>query len=123
MARGDSASRFAVRASVEGRDGQCADPRATMSRSLWLVAYDVSCRRRWRLLYGLLKRRGAHHQLSVFLVLLDAAGRRRLAAEIGEIIDPRVDSALLARLAGSGEDDFVEIGREGEWPGARILIL
>lgn len=94
-----------------------------MARRLHIVAYDVSCPRRWRRLFGLLKRRGAHRQLSVFLVLADRDGVRRLAAEIAAIVDPTADRVLIAPLDQEAQTRLIEIGVVGSLPGPVIAVI
>lgn len=94
-----------------------------MVRRLHIVAYDISCPRRWRRLFGLMKRRGAHRQLSVFLVLADRDGVRRLAAEILAIVDPSCDRVLIAPLDQEASSRLIEIGTPGPLPGPVVAVI
>jgi len=93
-----------------------------MGRPLHLVSYDVRCPKRWRRVFGTLKRQGAHRQLSVFLVRLEASAMQRLQVELTAAIDPEQDSVLIARIDGQSAG-VVELGRPGPLPGARILLV
>ena len=94
-----------------------------MAQRLHIVAYDITCPKRWRRLFGLLKRRGAHRQFSVFLVLLDREGIRKLAAEIRQIVDPDSDRVLIAPLDQEAATRLIEIGTPGPLPGPVIAIV
>ena len=74
-------------------------------------------------MFGLLKRRGAHRQFSVFLVLLDREGIRKLAAEIRQIVDPDSDRVLIAPLDQEAATRLIEIGTPGPLPGPVIAIV
>jgi len=94
-----------------------------MQRRLHLVAYDITCPKRWRRLFGLLKRRGAHRQLSVFIVLADRLGIQALAVEIAAIIDPAKDAVLIAPIDQEASTRLIEIGISGPMPGPVIVVM
>ena len=94
-----------------------------MSRRLHIVAYDIGNQRRWRRLFKLMKQRGAHRQLSVFLVMADGAGIRKLANEIAGIIDPAADTVLIAPIDRAASSRMVELGMPGPVPGAQLLVI
>lgn len=93
-----------------------------MGRPLHLISYDVRCPKRWRRVFGMLKSRGAHRQLSVFLVRLEAAGLRRLETDLAAAIDPAQDSVLIVRIEGAGAG-VMELGQPGPLPAARVVVL
>jgi len=81
-----------------------------MAQRLWIVSYDVSCPKRWRRVFALMKRKGVHRQLSVFLVRTDAAGQRRLLADLSRLIDPKVDSLRFYFLGSNWKHRVEHIG-------------
>ena len=93
-----------------------------MAQRLWIVSYDVSCPKRWRRVFALMKRKGVHRQLSVFLVRTDAAGQRRLLADLSCLIDPTKDSLLMAPIDAAG-GAIAELGLQGPTPGAPVLLI
>lgn len=66
-------------------------------RDLWIAAYDVRDPRRLRLALRVLKAYSTGGQRSVFECFLTEAERRRLLAEIQEVLAPE-DSFLLVLL-------------------------
>jgi CRISPR-associated endonuclease Cas2 len=94
-----------------------------MACLLHIVTYDIRDNRRWRRLFQLLKRRGAHRQLSVFLVHADDKSIRKLAEQIGRIIDPAVDAVLIAPINRLQGDKIIELGQSGPLPGPQVLIV
>lgn len=66
-------------------------------RDLWLAAYDVRDPRRLRLALRVLKAYSTGGQRSVFECFLTEAERKRLLAEIQEVLAPE-DSFFLVRL-------------------------
>lgn len=66
-------------------------------RELWIAAYDVRDPRRLRLALRVLKAYSTGGQRSVFECFLTEAERRRLLAEIQEVLAPE-DSFLLVML-------------------------
>jgi len=94
-----------------------------MAQRLWIVSYDVSCPKRWRRVFALMKRKGVHRQLSVFLVRTDAAGQRRLLADLSRLIDPKVDSLLMAPIDVAG-GAVIAIGIPSPpLPGAAVVLV
>ena len=93
-----------------------------MTRRLHIITYDIGNPKRWRRLFALMKRRGAHRQLSVFLVLADREGIRKLANEIAAIVDPVADRVLIAPLDQEAGTRLIEIGTTGPMPGPVIAI-
>lgn len=93
-----------------------------MSRPLHLVCYDVRCPKRWRRIFALLKRRGAHRQLSVFLLRLDQPAIQKLRMDLSLLINPAEDSVLIVKIEGKTEG-LTELGLPGPMPGARIIVV
>lgn len=93
-----------------------------MTRPLHLISYDVRCPRRWRRVFGMLKRRGAHRQLSVFFVRLEGSALRQLRADLAAVIDPTQDSVLIVSVEGATAG-VTELGLPGPLPGARVVVL
>ena len=93
-----------------------------MGRALHLVSYDVRCPKRWRRVFGILRRRGEHRQLSVFLLRLDGVEVRKLSTALSAVIDPTQDSLLIARIDGTASG-ITELGQGGPMPGARVVVL
>jgi len=94
-----------------------------MARRLYIVSYDIRSPKRWRRVFARMKRAGSHRQYSVFLVKTDAKGLKTLATDLEQLIDPRVDSILLAPLGRGPADRMTELGVKGEMPGAQLLII
>jgi CRISPR-associated protein Cas2 len=94
-----------------------------MSGRLHLVAYDIRDPKRWRRVFRLMKKRGAHRQLSVFLVRGAPAFVRRLGDDLARIIDPATDSVLILPVDEAAATRIIELGPPGEVPGPRVLIL
>lgn len=65
---------------------------------VYLVAYDIADRRRWRRVFKLMKRSGQHVQLSVFVCRLSRARMQRLEARLAEIIERSEDQLLVLEL-------------------------
>ncbi|MGE3284120.1 MAG: CRISPR-associated endonuclease Cas2 [Hyphomicrobiaceae bacterium] len=70
-----------------------------MTEPLYIVAYDIADPRRWRRVYRLLQGYGEWVQLSLFQCRLDPMRRRLLEAELAQLIEPRLDRVLIARIA------------------------
>ncbi|MCB1329097.1 MAG: CRISPR-associated endonuclease Cas2 [Maritimibacter sp.] len=94
-----------------------------MAQRIYIVAYDISDRKRWRRVFGVLHRKAEHRQLSVFLIKTDAKGAARLAATLQKLIDPKTDSVLIAPLGRGDDDRMIELGVSGPYPGARVAII
>jgi CRISPR-associated protein Cas2 len=90
---------------------------------LHAVAYDIRDRRRWRRVFKLMKKKGAHRQLSVFLVRATPAQVAALARELENLIDPEQDSVVILPVDELAASRFIELGPKGEMPGARVLIV
>jgi CRISPR-associated protein Cas2 len=64
----------------------------------WLIAYDISCPRRWRRFYGLVRDYGVRVQWSVFVVTQAPFGKDRFLSAAARIIDPKADDIRLYRV-------------------------
>ena len=69
----------------------------------WLIAYDITCPRRWRRLYRLVREYGVRVQWSVFLVTREPFQRAAFLSAASRIIDAQRDDLRLYRLAGKLE--------------------
>ena len=67
----------------------------------WILAYDISCPRRWRRLYRLARQHGVRLQWSVFLISDARFDPHRFLAEAARIIDHGADDVRLYRVAGA----------------------
>jgi len=67
----------------------------------WIIAYDISCPRRWRRFYRLVREKGVRLQWSVFLVTEERFDPRRFLAETAKLIDLRADDVRLYKVTGS----------------------
>jgi len=94
-----------------------------MSGRLHIVAYDIRQPAALRRMHKYLKARGAWHQLSVFILRLDEAGRQRLVRDIREMIDAKTDRVLIAPLRSMDGGDLIMLGQAGELPGPKVVIL
>jgi len=92
------------------------------SGRLWLVSYDIRCPRRWRRVFGLMNRKGAHRQLSVFLVRTDKARMLRLEQALSKLIDSDEDSLMIVAIEG-GLSGCRSLGVHGPIPGARVVVI
>ena len=86
-------------------------------RRLYLVAYDVSCPKRWRKVFRLLNGYGQWLQLSLFRCELTAERRGKLERALGHRLDLSTDRALIAEL-GRLPRSAVRIVTLGEAPPA-----
>ncbi len=64
----------------------------------WLIAYDISCRRRWAVVHKYLCAHALWVQYSVFAGRFAPAQVERLAAELKLMIHPREDDVRIYRL-------------------------
>lgn len=94
-----------------------------MAERLYIVAYDIADPRRWRRVYKLLRGYGDWVQLSVFQCRLDAARRQRLEAELAQLVKPRQDRVLIARIGGGEGRAFASLGQPATPPWSTALIL
>ena len=65
---------------------------------LYLVAYDISCPKRWRHVVKHLKKAGRRAQLSVFLLRLRPAQMTRLRSRLERIVDVDTDRLMVTDL-------------------------
>lgn len=69
-----------------------------MDQRLYIVAYDISCPKRWRRIFKLMKGYGEWLQLSVFQCRLTAKQRAELIALLDGIINHKEDHIILLDL-------------------------
>lgn len=78
----------------------------------WLIAYDISCPRRWRRVYRLARERGWRLQYSLFWADIDRRGAERLAAALTPHLDLREDDVRLYFLP---DGAFVRMAGPPPW--------
>lgn len=88
-----------------------------MSRRPFLLAYDISDRRRLARMHRLLLKWGVAVQYSVFRVVMDATEQDQLMAKVARIADPKDDDVRLYRLPGG--DTGANLG--GKWSGKSAM--
>ena len=93
-----------------------------MTVPLYIVAYDVADRRRWRRVFRLLEGHGLWLQLSVFRCRLTADQRRRLLADLEREIDQASDRVIMARIDSGAPGGLHILGQSPE-PMPRYLII
>ncbi len=71
----------------------------------WLIAYDITCPRRWRRFHGLVRAYGVRVQWSVFVVTQAPFRKDRFLSAAARIIDPKSDDIRLYRVTASSLDD------------------
>ena len=95
-------------------------------RNVVFVSYDISERRRLRLVYQYMRGRGDHVQYSVFRCELSAADRARLIAGLAELIDHGADQVLLIDTGpaeGRGAESVEALGRPFVATARRAVIV
>ena len=96
-----------------------------MEPRLYLVSYDVSCPKRWRRIYKMLKRRGAWQQLSAFACRLTLRAFAGLERDLLRLVDAKSDRLMIADL-GPAADAEARLRRYGEMeplPMAKVRIF
>ena len=93
-----------------------------MDQRLYIVAYDISCPKRWRRVFKLMKAYGEWVQLSVFQCRLTAKQHAELLALLDGIIQHDEDHVVLLdlgvadnvipRVVSLGKADFTPIEHE-----------
>lgn len=93
-----------------------------MDQRLYIVAYDISCPKRWRRIFKLMKGYGEWVQLSVFQCRLTAKQQAELVALLDGIIkhdedhivllDLGVADNVVPRVVSLGKADFTPIEHE-----------
>lgn len=96
-----------------------------MDTRLYAIAYDVSCPKRWRRIHRTLRRRGAWHQLSIFLCRLSPAGFAGLERDLVRLLDARNDRLLIVDLGpgARAEANLRRYGASEPLPHASVRIL
>lgn len=83
-------------------------------RQVYIVTYDVSCPRRLRLTFRMMRGYGEHLQLSVFRCELNERELIELRAKLAEIIHHGEDQVLFVDVGpvdGRGDDCITALGR------------
>jgi CRISPR-associated protein Cas2 len=83
-------------------------------RQVYIVTYDVSCPRRLRLTFRLMRGYGEHLQLSVFRCELNERELIELRAKLAEVIHHGEDQVLFVDVGpveGRGDDCITALGR------------
>ena len=93
-----------------------------MDQRLYIVAYDISCPKRWRRIFKLMKGYGEWVQLSVFQCRLNAKQQAELIALLDGIIkhdedhivllDLGIADNVIPRVVSLGKADFTPIEHE-----------
>lgn len=79
----------------------------------WLIAYDISCPRRWRRIYRELRGVGFRLQYSLFWADIDTAGAEALARRLEALMDLQADDVRLYHLP---DDAPVSLLGRLPWP-------
>jgi CRISPR-associated protein Cas2 len=64
----------------------------------WIIAYDITCPRRWRRFYRLVREYGVRLQWSVFLVTQAPFHRAQFLSAAAKLIDPKADDVRLYQV-------------------------
>ena len=95
-------------------------------RQTFVVSYDISCPRRLRRVYRLMRGWGDHIQLSVFRCELNARELVELRARLSEIIHTHEDQVLFVDVGpvdGRGHTAIRAIGKLYAPPERRAIII
>lgn len=92
---------------------------AVGERHPWIVAYDISDRRRLARVHRLMLCRGVPMQLSLFRANMNALEAKALRREIEKLIDPREDDVRLYALP--AEPEITQLGRDDLVSGATFV--
>ncbi len=71
----------------------------------WLIAYDITCPRRWRRFHGLVRAYGVRVQWSVFVVTQAPFRKDRFLSAAASIIDRKADDIRLYRVTSTPSID------------------
>ena len=87
-----------------------------MNEHLYIITYDISCQKRWRSVFKLMKAYGDWLQLSVFQCRLSRRRHAELLATLDEIIHHDQDHVLMLDLgvADSVTPRVVSLGKAFE---------
>ncbi len=64
----------------------------------WIIAYDITCPRRWRRFYRLVRDHGVRLQWSVFLVTETPFRKAKFLSAAAKLIDARSDDVRLYQV-------------------------
>lgn len=95
-------------------------------RQTFVVSYDISCPRRLRRVYRLMRGWGDHIQLSVFRCELNPRELVELRARLSEVIHAREDQVLfidVGPVEGRGNTAIRAIGKVYAPPERRAIIV
>jgi CRISPR-associated protein Cas2 len=95
-------------------------------RQTYVVAYDISDRKRLRKIYRLMKGYGEHVQLSVFRCELTHRALVELRARLGEIIHFDEDQVLFVDVGpeeGRGSTSIFALGRTYKGPERCAVVV
>lgn len=92
---------------------------------LYVVAYDISCPKRWRRVFRLMKGHGDWLQLSLFQCRLSARRRADLAARLDAVIHHGEDHVIIldlgpANTAGLGVES---LGKRFDAPARQAIVI
>lgn len=92
---------------------------------LYVVAYDISCPKRWRRVYRLMNGYGRWLQLSVFQCRLSARRRAEMAARLDGLIHHAEDHVVILDLGPAEQVDLrVEsLGKTYDAPERRAIVI
>lgn len=95
-------------------------------RQTFVVSYDVSCPKRLRRVYKLMRGWGEHIQLSVFRCELNARELVELRARLGAVIHHNEDQVLfidVGPVEGRGGSSIRAIGKLYNPPERRAIVV
>jgi CRISPR-associated protein Cas2 len=64
----------------------------------WIIAYDITCPRRWRRFYRLVRGYGVRLQWSVFLVTRTPFSKAQFLSAAAKLIDAKADDVRLYQV-------------------------
>lgn len=96
-----------------------------MNEHLYIVSYDISCQKRWRSVFKLMKAYGEWLQLSVFQCRLTRKRHAELLATLDEIIHHDHDHVLMLDLgvADNVNPRVVSLGKNFEPVKREVVIV
>lgn len=95
-------------------------------RHCFVVSYDVSCPKRWRRIYRLMRGWGDHIQFSVFRCELSPRELVELRAGLGRLIHDKEDQVLfvdVGPIEGRGSTAIRAIGKTYVSPERRAVVV
>ncbi len=100
-------------------------PRRTNAEHAYIVAYDISDRRRWSRVFKLMKGYGRWLQLSVFHCRLDGGRRSEMAMALETVIDRGADHVVILDLGPAEDVELMveSLGRSFEPIERRAVVI